>query len=665
MDPLYGYESVNVEAQSRDPHSLLNWTRRILAVRREHNAFGRGTLRFLYPGNRKILAYLREYEDETILCVANVAHSPQAVELDLSEFTGRVPVELNNGSLFPPIGQLTYLLTLPPFGFYWFILAKEGDWPSWHTPAPEPMPEYQTFVLRDGLVDTLTKSSRSLFEREVLPPYLDKRRWFSGKNETLRDVKLVDIVQLPGTRRELYLCKVSANGRDGTTFWQLPLAIVWEDEPLPALPSQLALARVRRGRHVGFLTDAFALSEFARGALSALGSGMHIQLPAGEIRFEPLPQSAELLNLPDDAEINWITAEQSNSSLTVGETVMLKLFRRIHAGPHPEVEMGRYLTENGFTNSPPLAGEIVHLDAEGQRSSLAIAQGFVRNQGDAWAWIVDDLVRALDILSTAASAGSAEAEHMVDYETLAAIIGRRLAEMHGVLAQATENPDFAPARATQKDVADWHAHARALLTTALDIVSQHKWEHPEDNARALMLQGRRAELFDKLEDLAQSGEGALMCRIHGDFHLGQVLVVPGDAFIIDFEGEPGRPLAERRLKTSPLRDVAGLLRSFDYAAATVEKRKAAGSAPVADDLRDTLLKHFRSAVSKAFITAYSNVRDAHGDAFNERLVDLFMIEKSAYEIRYEAANRPNWLPIPLEGLVMLAARLLGLEDALD
>ncbi|HEY5226168.1 MAG TPA: maltose alpha-D-glucosyltransferase, partial [Methylovirgula sp.] len=202
MDPLYGYESVNVEAQSRDPHSLLNWTRRILAVRREHNAFGRGTLRFLYPRNRKILAYLREYEDETILCVANVAHSPQAVELDLSEFTGRVPVELNNGSLFPPIGQLTYLLTLPPFGFYWFILAKEGDWPSWHTPAPEPMPEYQTFVLRDGLVDTLTKSSRSLFEREVLPPYLDKRRWFSGKNETLRDVKLVDIVQLPGTRRE-------------------------------------------------------------------------------------------------------------------------------------------------------------------------------------------------------------------------------------------------------------------------------------------------------------------------------------------------------------------------------------------------------------------------------------------------------------------------------
>ncbi|MGH6681524.1 MAG: alpha-glucosidase C-terminal domain-containing protein, partial [Bradyrhizobium sp.] len=495
MDPLYGYESVNVEAQSRDPHSLLNWMRRILAVRREHHAFGRGTLRFLYPKNRKILAYLREYEDETILCVANVAHSPQAVELDLSEYADRVPVELNNGSLFPPIGQLTYLLTLPPYGFYWFILAKEGDWPSWHTPAPEPMPEYQTFVLRDGLVETLTKSSRSLFEREVLPPYLAKRRWFSGKSEALRDVKLVELVHLPGAQREVYLCKVSTSGKEGTAFWQLPLAIVWEDEPLPALPSQLALARVRRGRRVGLLTDAFALTEFARGAIAALASGMHIKLPAGEIRFEPLPQGAELLNVPKDAETNWITAEQSNSSLTVGETVMLKIFRRISAGPHPEVEMGRYLTENGFSNTPPLAGEIVLVDAEGHRSSLAIAQGFIRNQGDAWSWIVDDLVRALDILSTPASAGAAEAEHINDHEILAAIIGRRLAEMHGVLARTTDNPDFMPVWATQKDAADWHAHARALLAAALEIVSQHKWERPDDAARALLLHDHREELF--------------------------------------------------------------------------------------------------------------------------------------------------------------------------
>src|SRR5260370_9062977 len=148
MDSLYGYETVNVEAQSRDPCSLLHWMRRMLAVRRAHAAFGRCVLRFLYPKNRKILAYLRESEGETILCVANVSRTPQAVELDLSEFAGRVPIELNGGSLFPPIGTLTYLLTLPPFGFYWFLLAKESEAPSWHTPAPQPLPAHVTSGLR-------------------------------------------------------------------------------------------------------------------------------------------------------------------------------------------------------------------------------------------------------------------------------------------------------------------------------------------------------------------------------------------------------------------------------------------------------------------------------------------------------------------------------------
>ena len=161
MDPLYGFEAVNVEAQSSDRHSLLNWTRRAIAVRRQYQVFGRGSFRLLYPKNRKVLAYLREYEGRTILCVANLSRTPQAVELELSEFAGRMPVELDGGSMFPPIGQLTYLLTLPPYGFYWFLLAdEEAGWPSPHTPAPEPMPEYQTIVMRSRLADALLAATR-------------------------------------------------------------------------------------------------------------------------------------------------------------------------------------------------------------------------------------------------------------------------------------------------------------------------------------------------------------------------------------------------------------------------------------------------------------------------------------------------------------------------
>src|SRR5882724_10796925 len=208
MDSLYGYETVNVEAQSRDPHSLLHWMRRTLAVRRAHAAFGRGALRFLYPKNRKILAYLREHEGESVLCVANVSRTPQAVELDLSEFAGRVPIELNGGSLFPPVGTLTYLLTLPPFGFYWFILAKESEAPSWHTPAPEPMPDYVTIVLRDGLAPALRQPASALLERDVLPSYLAKRRWFSAKDQKLEQARIAYMAPLPGGDRELLLAEI-------------------------------------------------------------------------------------------------------------------------------------------------------------------------------------------------------------------------------------------------------------------------------------------------------------------------------------------------------------------------------------------------------------------------------------------------------------------------
>ncbi len=230
MDPLYGYGAVNVEAQTRDPHSILNWMRRMLAVRRRHPALGRGTLTFLYPGNRKILAYLRQYGDETLLCVANVAHSPQAVELDLSAFAGRVPVELNAGTVFPPIGELTYLLTLPPFGFYWFVLGKASDWPAWHTPAPEPLPEFVTVVLRNSLAQALATNAQELIERDTLPQYILKRRWFGMKDRKIEAVRLASVIDIGDGDQELLVSEVEVKSGDATSRWLLPMSIWWDDE---------------------------------------------------------------------------------------------------------------------------------------------------------------------------------------------------------------------------------------------------------------------------------------------------------------------------------------------------------------------------------------------------------------------------------------------------
>src|SRR4051812_40039852 len=474
QDPLYGYETVNVEAQSRDPFSLLHWMRRMLTVRRSHAAFGRGTLRFLYPKNRKILAYLREYQGEAILCVANVSRTPQAVELDLSEFVGRVPIELNGGSLFPPIGQLTYLLTLAPYGFYWFILAKESEAPSWHTPAPEPMPDYVTLVLRDGLANGLRQSAGSLLEREPLPAYLAKRRWFSAKGQHIETAHLAYMAALPGGDRELLLAEIETRIDGATQRWQMPLSVAWEDEPTAPLPIQLALSRVRRGRRVGLLTDAFALPGFALQMLQALADRAEIATDDGRIVFQPMPGNDEVLRQKPDAPVTWLSAEQSNSSLIVDDAVVLKIFRRVAAGEHPEAEMGRYLTQQGFTNSPTLMGEVTRIDKQDERHSLAVAQRFIRNQGDGWTWTLNQFKRAVDDLATHEASIEARADNVEDYKSFSATVGRQLAAMHRVLARETDNEAFAPRLASRDDVARWIERALTLLNKAFDILSTLK-----------------------------------------------------------------------------------------------------------------------------------------------------------------------------------------------
>jgi maltose alpha-D-glucosyltransferase/alpha-amylase len=658
MDALYGYETINAEAQARDVHSLLHWMRRMLAIRHQHAAFGRGGLRFLYPKNRKVLAYLRELDGEVILCVANVSRSPQAVEVDLSEFAGRVPVELTGGSLFPPIGKLTYLLTLPPFGFYWFILTNESEAPSWHTPAPEPMPDYVTVVLRDRLDEAL-ESAAPVLERETLPPYLQKRRWFGAKDQTLQSSHIAYMARLGG-ERDMLLAEVEVKTDGVISRWQLPLSISWEDESGAALPSQLALARVRRGRRMGLLTDAFSLPGFAHQMVASLADARRIDTPEGQIVFEPTADKVDILRRPADAPVMWLSAEQSNSSLIVDDAVMLKIFRRISTGEHPEAEMSRYLTAHNFSNSPALLGEVSRIDADGQRHALAVAQAFVRNQGDAWTWALNQVNRAFDATTSREASAESRGDDIRDYHALAAAIGRQLGTMHTVLAQPTDDPAFAPRAAGREDVEAWIERAMELMSGAFEaIAARRDWDNEAVEADARALLANREALERTLRRLGESGEGTLMTRIHGDFHLGQVLVASADAYIIDFEGEPARSLAERRRKASPLRDVAGLLRSIDYAAATSLDPKNLIASRVSPGRRQRLVTRLREGAGKAFLGGYREAAGALAGKARGGLLDFFLIEKAAYEVTYEAANRPTWLAIPVGGLARIANRLLA------
>jgi maltose alpha-D-glucosyltransferase/alpha-amylase len=673
MDSLYGFDAVNVEAQTSDQHSLLNWTRRMLAVRRRHRAFGRGSLRFLYPGNRKVIAFLREYagpsEDETgdeiILCVSNLSRTAQAVELDLAAFAGRIPVDALGGSAFPPVGRLPYLLTLPPFAFYWFILATEVAMPHWHTPAPEPLPDLITLVLRGGLTGLRDAPLRRELETDALPAYLARRRWFASKDKRIESVRLALGEPLGRAGGEVLLSEVEVLVGGRTERYLLPLGIAWEDETPSALAEQLALARIRRGRRVGLLTDGFALDALSRDVLSALHGRAVLKLADGELQALPTSHMAAV-EIAEDAEIRRLSAEQSNSSLIVGDAAVIKLVRRLTGGVHPETEMGRFLTEAGYANIPALLGEIVRIDAQGTPHTLVVVQAFIRNQGDGWQWTLDLLNRAGEdnAFAQQETSGADAGDTLATYRGFAAAMGRRLGELHALLARPTADRDFAPEPAAGGDVSAWAEAAHAQLLAAFDAIDAiMTWDRPEAAAAALLLREHRAALLDSLAGLAAAGLGTLRTRIHGDFHLGQVLVAQGDAYLIDFEGEPAKPLAQRRVKASPLRDVAGLLRSFDYAAASAIGSRASG--PGGADRHEALLRRFRTEAGAAFLGAYRAVHEQAERrwvpaAAEPALLDLFLIEKAAYEVCYEAANRPAWLAIPLRGLADLARRVLNL-----
>jgi maltose alpha-D-glucosyltransferase / alpha-amylase len=658
MNPVYGYEVINVEAQAGDQYSLLNWTRRMLTVRKRHKAFGRGTLRFLYPGNRKVLAYLREFEDETILCICNVSRVIQAVELDLSSFAGRIPVDLSGGSTFPPVGQLPYLLTLPPFAFYWFILSTDASLPDWHLPAPEPMTELRTLVLRSGIADVLASDGHSLLE-EALPTYLARRRWFASKNETISTIRLTIAEPITDSALEIILAELEIALPRRTEHYSLPLAIAWEDGLVDPLPQQLALARVRRGRRVGFLTDAFAVDALPLAVMRGLRTSAVRPLAKGEIRFIPTTRLAEI-DIPCDVEIRRLSAEQSNSSLIIGDFAVFKLLRRVFSGLHPEAEMGRYLTERGFGNTAPLLGEVTRYDPDGTPHTMVLVQGFIRNQGDGWVWTLDYLSRVLNSAAVVDPEARIEdiADALAGYSNFAAAIGKRLGELHAILGAPTDDPDFAPEKVTANDAAVWARAVRAQLEAALTALGAvAEWPDDESREAAALVKVRRVALNKAINRLAQAAAGSIKTRTHGDFHLGQVLVSSGDAYIIDFEGEPTRPLEERRAKSSPIRDVAGLLRSFDYAVAAASSR-AEGPAQNAPR-KATVLEEFAANASEAFLAAYHEV---HGEAQvteagTSALLDLFLIEKAAYEICYEAANRPAWIGIPLHGLARIVDRI--------
>ncbi len=686
IDPEYHYETVNVAAQLDNPASLLRWMRQLIALRKRSKVFGRGTIEFLSPDNHRVLAFLRRHEDEQVLVVANLSRFAQYVELDLSEFRGLAPVELFGQTPFPPIGEWPYLLTLGPHTFYW--LSLEGTRSD------------AVVADGDGLPHLTFEAAwpRSLEGRGVrwfeaaLPRILSSRRWFAGKARRVMSTRLADTVPVAlgdGGERVL-VALVRVEYVDGEPdMYVLPLAFaagdageaVWHDHP------NAVLARVTvRGGEEGVLYDAHWNPGFGPALVQGMTRRRRFAGTGAELAAVGYPPIQEALGgeSPADLHVQVLRAEQSNTSIQIGDRLIVKTFRRLEPGVNPELEMGRFLNEHAPGLVPAVAGSLEYRARRRAATTVAIAHRYVANESDAWTHTVGaasqylervpgvtatpeerhvDAPPAAPALDLAGQDPPELLDELLgDFLPSAEVLGARTAELHRALASDPKDRAFAPEpvnalsqRALYQSMRNSARRSMRQLRRALGSLADTEREEAEK------VLASEDDVLDRLRGVTTVASGVRI-RHHGDLHLGQVLSTGRDFVIIDFEGEPARPVAERRTRRSPLRDVAGMLRSFHYAAyAGLRDLIARGASPGEEHGRLALrpwAEVWAAWVSAAFLMSYLDGMETTGllPTPREQLrvcLDAHVLDKALYELGYELGSRPDWVGIPLTGILSI------------
>ncbi|MCZ0961077.1 putative maltokinase [Paracoccus benzoatiresistens] len=513
------------------------------------------------------------------------------------------------------------------------------------------LPEFMTLDARDGRVATaLGGPGGTQFTDEVLPRWLPLQRWFAGKDKAISAVRMTPLGDLAGGEHELVSVDVTVGVEDQS--YLLPISARWGDGNLRAGASELSytLARVRHNDRSGTLIDGAYDQRLPQLLLDAMKENR----PVGSLRFEGTDALRRIENPGDPRQLG---AEQSNLSIAFGDKIILKLYRRIREGEQPDVEVAKFLTEvAGYEHTPRFLGQVAH-----GSTTLAAAFAFFPNRGDAWTGIIDALEAEMHKTGTRSPGGEGRPEDAsFDFPlSVGSILGQRTAELHKALATSTDDPAFATEDLTPEQLGKWSLDAEAEAQALIARLEQAQL--PEQAAPlAQSFLAQREALLSRLRAVADLAPACKLSRIHGDFHLGQVLLARNDVAIIDFEGEPARSLAERREKSSPLRDVAGMLRSFDYAAMTVISRQRDGSGSTAER-RLERVETWRRMVIRDFLDAYGTHSEGAANlpqdaASREALLDFFLLHKAIYEAGYELSNRPAWIGIPLKGILNLLER---------
>jgi maltose alpha-D-glucosyltransferase / alpha-amylase len=679
IDPEYHFEALNVEAQHNNPNSLFWWTKRMIALRKRSGVMGRGTIEFLFPDNPKVLAFVRSFRDERVLVVANLSRHAQYVELGLQDFEGTVPVEVLGGTRFPPVGRLPYLLTLGPYGFVWLSLEQDRADSTATGGIPTAVPvggEWES---------VFSGRERSGLER-VLRTWMRSRRWFAGKERQISSVRIAATVPLAERITMTFVTVAYAEGDPDT--YVVPLGIA-EGEQADGLVRDLAQSIVAMLRRPGgdeetaLLYDASFVPTFGTQLLDVVAKRRRLKGDATLVGHA-VPALRRLGGVlggeGTSLEVHIPRADQSNSSVVFGDRFIMKLFRKVEPGENPDLEIGRFLTERArFPHVPALCGALEYSDprSDDETATVAVLHQLVPNEGDAWTHALGSLGRYYERLLSEGENLSADVEQlpplltlaekepselaeglMGDYLDLAELLGRRTAELHAALASDSTDPAFAPEPIT--------AHYQRALLQGMRATARRRLRELRRAARSLDEEAqplaeevleREPEITARFDAVIVGRVRASLIRGHGDYHLGQVLYTGNDFVIIDFEGEPARPMSERRIKRVALRDVASMLRSYDYAAEVgrldvaerglVERESEAfsGLVPWATFWQRWVGASFLRGYGEAAKPPFATTPDE-----TAQLLPAYLLDKALYEVAYELGSRPERVDVPLRGI---------------
>ena len=669
IDPEYKYESINVETQQMISSSLLWWMKRIIGMRKKYKAFGRGDIEFLSPANSKIIAYTRTFEDEKILVLGNLSRFSQPAELDLEDYKGYTPVEVFSHNKFPNITERPYLFTLSPYGYYWFVLEKERARVEGESEIPELKIDNWNNLLKNR---TLQKLSG-----QILPPYLEHRRWFESGGRTLQEIKINESIEvkIEGLRTRILVLEVTYN--EGLPeLYQLPVSFtsVENEALLNEIPKRGIIAKLQIEDQEGYLFDSVYAEDFRDHLIDSFRKSVKSKAGSGELEFSA--EKSIITNLSDDARSELVSTEHRQTIITYDNELFFKLYRKLDQTFNPDVETIKFLSKKtDFEKISRYAGALKFNQRSGKPYFFGMLQQITENQGEVWEHVKDSLERYYERVLTTTKDLKVEKtnNHITEplgYEDFPAAIqemtgiilperiyqlGEFTAELHNSLSQHSTDKDFDKEESSLHYQRSLFSGLQTLTRTSLEKLNKIIKDLPEDTAEeAREVIGLRKEILDCFKDIYDHKIPVMKIRTHGDYHLRQILWTGREYIMNSFEGDPAKSFSERRIRRSAMRDLAAMIRSLHYAAYSnilspeYNQQRKEGNL---EEWAETWHYYISRLYIKGYFDKAGNkdyVPEKHEDF--KILMHTFLLEKALTELNYEIENRPEWIIIPLRGI---------------